>query len=334
MHTIASRHLSARRLLLALACAGLLPATLPLSAWAQAQDFPSRPIRMVTPYPAGASTDLLARSVAAGMSKTLGQQVIVDTRPGAGGSLAAQEVARAAPDGYTFFLVSAGIVTMNQSIYKKLPYDPVKDFAPLTVAVRMPLVIVANPARPYRTTQELIAYAKANPGKVNYGSAGTGTSQHLGGELFKSMAGVDLLHVPYKGGAPAMTDLMGGQIDLMFVQAPSALPQVKSGKIRAIAVGSMKRSPDLPEVPTANETGVPGYDSDTWYGFVMPANVPPAIGQKLYAAIATALKDNTAQLNKEGFQVDGGTPQAMGETIRTESAKWAKVIKAAKIEMD
>ena len=178
---------------------------------AYAQDFPARPIRMVTPYPPGASTDLLARLVAAGMTRVLGQTVVVDARPGAGGTLAAQEVARAAPDGYTFLLVSAGMVTMNQSIYKKLPYDPIKDFSPLTVAVRMPIVTIANPSRPFRNVQELIAYAKAHPGKLSYGSAGTGTSQHLAGELFKSMAGVNILHVPYKGGAPAMNDLLGGQ---------------------------------------------------------------------------------------------------------------------------
>ncbi|MCZ2498818.1 tripartite tricarboxylate transporter substrate binding protein [Xylophilus sp. Kf1] len=321
--------LRGRRSLVACLLAAVLPAAPVL-----AQEFPSRPIRMVTPYPPGASTDLLARLVANGMTKALGQTVVVDSRPGAGGTLAAQEVARAAPDGYTFLLVSAGIVTMNQSIYKKLPYDPIKDFSPLTVAVRMPIVTIANPSRPFRNTQELIAYAKANPGKLSYGSAGTGTSQHLAGELFKSMAGVDILHVPYKGGAPAMNDLLGGQVDLMFAQTPSALPQVRSGKLRALGVGSPKRIDELPDVPTVAESGVAGYDSDTWYGFVMPARVPPAVGQKLYAAIATALKENAAQFKKEGFDVDGAAPEEMGKVIASDSAKWAKVIKAAKIEMD
>lgn len=318
-----------RRTLLAALCLAALPLL-----QAHAQEFPNRPIRMVTPYPPGASTDLLARLVANGMTKALGQSVVVDSRPGAGGTLAAQEVARAAPDGYTFLLVSAGIVTMNQSIYKKLPYDPIKDFSPLTVAVRMPIVTIANPSRPFRNTQELIAYAKAHPGKLTYGSAGAGTSQHLAGELFKSMAGVDILHVPYKGGAPAMNDLLGGQVDLMFAQTPSALPQVRSGKLKAIGVGSPKRIDELPDVATVAESGVPGYDSDTWYGFVMPAKVPPAIGQKLYSAIAAALKENAAQFKKEGFDVDGAPPEDMAKVITSDSAKWAKVIKAAKIEMD
>ena len=301
---------------------------------AQAQEFPARPIRMVTPYPPGASTDLLARLVAAGMTRALGQTVVVDARPGAGGTLAAQEVARAAPDGYTFLLVSAGMVTMNQSIYKKLPYDPIRDFSPLTVAVRMPIVTIANPSRPFRNVQELIAYARANPGKLSYGSAGTGTSQHLAGELFKSMAGVNILHVPYKGGAPAMNDLLGGQVDLMFAQTPSALPQVRSGKLRAIGVGSPARIEELPDVATIAESGVPGYDSDTWYGFVMPAKVPAAIGQKLYGAIAGALKENAAQFRKEGFDVDGAPPDAMARVIESDSAKWARVIREAKIEIE
>jgi tripartite-type tricarboxylate transporter receptor subunit TctC len=321
-----------RRALLATLCASTLP--LLVMSPAQAQEFPARPIRMVTPYPPGASTDLLARLVANGMTRVLGQTVVVDSRPGAGGTLAAQEVARATPDGYTFLLVSAGMVTMNQSIYKKLPYDPIKDFSPLTVAVRMPIVTITNPSRPYRNMQELIAYAKAHPGKLSYGSAGAGTSQHLAGELLKSMAGIDILHVPYKGGAPAMNDLLGGQIDLMFAQTPSALPQVRSGKLRAVGVGSPNRIEELPDVATIAESGVPGYDSDTWYGFVTPAKVPPAIGQKLYAAIAVALKENAAQFKKEGFDVDGAPPEAMAKVIDSDSAKWAKVIKAAKIEMD
>ena len=315
-----------RRYLLAAA------ASLAVTGGARAQDFPSRPIHLVTPYAAGASTDFLARVVGQTMSKDLGQPVIVDDKPGAGGSLAAEQVARSAPDGYTLLLTSAGIVTMNQYIYPKLPYDPVKDFAPLTIAVRMPIVIVVNPTVPVKNTQELIAYAKTNPGKLTYGSAGIGTSQHLAGELFKSMAGVDLVHVPYRGGSPAMNDLLAGQVSMMFVQVPSALPHLEAGKIRAIAVGSDNRDPKMPNVPTVAESGVKGYNSDTWYGFVMPAGVPAAIGQKLHTAIIKALKENQQKLSENGFNVDGDTPQEMADIIAAESKKWASVIKSANIK--
>ncbi len=300
----------------------------------QAQDFPNRPIRLIAPFAAGASTDVLARTVAQSMAKDLGQPVVVENKPGAGGALAAETVARAAPDGYTFLLTSAGIVTMNQHIYPKLPYDPIKDFAPLTIAVRMPIVTVVHPSLPIRNVQELVAYARANPGKLSYGSAGTGTSQHLAGELFKAMAKVSILHIPYRGGAPAMNDLLGGQINMMFVQVPSGLPQVKAGKVRAIAVGSDQRDPSMPDVPTIDESGVKGYNSDTWYGFVMPAGVPAPIAQKLHASIVKALKENEQKLTAQGFNVDGGSQKQMSETITAESKKWAEVIKTAGIKAE
>lgn len=299
---------------------------------AHAQDFPSKPIRLIVPFAAGASTDLLARTVGLALHKELGQPVVVENKPGAGGSLAAELVARSAPDGYTLLLTSAGIVTINQHIYAKLPYDPVKDFAPLTVAVRMPIVTVVNPSVPVKNVAELLAYARANPGKLTYGSAGNGTSQHLAGELFKSMAGVSLLHIPYRGGSPAMNDLLAGQISMMFVQTPSGLPQIKAGKVRAIAVGSDKRDATLPDVPTFAESGIKGYNSDTWYGFVMPAGVPPAVGQKLHAAIVKGLKENAQSMAEHGFIVEAGTPQDMTRIIDAESRKWASVIKAANIK--
>jgi tripartite-type tricarboxylate transporter receptor subunit TctC len=301
---------------------------------AHAQDYPSKPIRLIAPFAAGASTDKLARIVADSVAKSLGQQVIVENRAGAGGNLAADAVAKSPPDGHTFLLVSAGIVTMNQHIYKKLPFDPLKDFAPLTIAVRMPLLVIANNDVPIKTPKELIDFARANPGKLNYGSAGVGTSQHLAGELFKSMAKVDVLHVPYKGGAPAMTDLLGGQVQLMFVQAPSAQPQVKAGKARAIAIGSPRRSALFPEVPTLAESGLPGYDSDTWYGFVAPAGTPAPVLAKLQAAIVAGLKDNAAKLAEDGYNVDAGSAAAMGAQIRAESVKWGEVIRAARIEAE
>ncbi len=299
-----------------------------------ADDYPNKPIRLIAPYVAGASTDRLARFVADSMSKSLGQQVIVENRAGAGGNLAADLVAKAPKDGYTFLLVSAGIVTMNQHIYKKLSFDPAKDFAPLTIAVRMPLLVVANPNQPFKTPKELLEFARANPGKLTYGSAGIGTSQHLAGELYKSMSKTDIVHVPYKGGAPAMTDLLGGQIALMFVQAPSAQPQVKAGKVRAIAIGSPQRSPLFPDVPTVSESGLPGYDSDTWYGFVAPEGVPAPILAKLQHAIVAALKDNAQKLADDGYTVDAGSAAAMAETMKVESAKWGTVIHNAKINAD
>lgn len=299
-----------------------------------AQEFPSKPIRLIAPFAAGASTDFLARVVAQSMSKTLGQPVVVDNKPGAGGILAAEQTMHAAPDGYTFMLTSAGIVTMNQSIYSKLPYDPVKDFAPLSIAVRMPIVLVVNPSVPIQNMKDLLAYAKANPGKLTYGSAGTGTSQHLAGELFKSMSHTSMLHIPYRGGAPAMNDLLANQISMMFVQVPSVLPHIQAGKIRPIAVGSDKRDGKLPNVPTVAESGIAGYNSDTWYGFVLPAGVPQPIVEKMHMAIVDALKENRQKLTDQGFNIDGGTPQKMAETIKEESAKWAQVIKAANIKAD
>lgn len=301
---------------------------------AQAQDFPNKPIRLIAPFAAGASTDVLARTVAQSMTKDLGQPVVVENKPGAGGALAAETVAKAPADGYTFLLTSAGIVTMNQHIYPKLPYDPIKDFAPLTIAVRMPIVTVVHPSLPIKNVVELLAYARANPGKLTYGSAGTGTSQHLAGELFKSMAKVSLLHIPYRGGGPAMNDLLGGQINMMFVQVPSGLPQIKAGKVRALAVGSDKRDPSMPDVPTVAESGIKGYNSDTWYGFVMPAGVPAPIAQKLHAYIVKALNENEQKLTAQGFNVDGGSQKEMADTIAAESRKWSVVIKAAGIKAE
>jgi len=301
---------------------------------AHAQNFPSRPVQIIGPYAAGASTDLLARTLLPSLTKQLGQTVLVNNRPGAGGIIAAQETLRAPADGHTILLVSAAMLTVNPSIYSKLPYDSIKDFAPITIGVRMPMAIVVNPSEPVKNVQELIALAKAHPGKLTFGSAGTGTTQHLAGELFKSMTGVDITHVPYKGGAPAMTDLLGGRLTMMFVQAPSALQQVKSGKIRAIAVDGTKRDPDLPDVPTTDESGVKGYDLNSWYGFVVPAGVPEPVVRKLHDAFVQALKENEAKLAEQGYIVDGGSAKDMADAIAFESKKWAAVVKAANIKAD
>jgi tripartite-type tricarboxylate transporter receptor subunit TctC len=327
--TVTLIQISKRRCLLAAAALCVAAAGM-----VHAQDFPTRPVQIIGPYAAGASTDTLARMLTASLSKELGQPVVVSNKPGAGGIIAAQETLRAPADGYTILLVSSAMLTVNQSIYSKLPYDPLKDFAPVGISVRMPIALVVNPAQPIKNVQELIAYAKANPGKLTFGSAGTGTTQHLAGELFKSMTGADILHIPYKGGAPAMVDLIGGQISMMFVQAPSALQQIKGGKIRALAVDGVKRDPDLPDVPTADESGVKGYDLNSWYGFVVPAGVPEPALHKLQAAVAKALKENEAKLTEQGYLIDGGSPKDMADAIAAESKKWAVVVKAANIKAD
>src|SRR6218665_2549640 len=233
-----------------------------------------------------------------------------------------------------FMLRSGGIYNINQTIYSQLPHDPIKEFAPLSIAVRMPIVVVVHPSLPVKSVPELLAYAHAHPGKLSYGSSGVGTSQHLAGELFKSMTKASILHIPYRGGGPAMNDLLANQIGLMFVQLPSALPQIQAGKVRAIAIGSEQRDPKLPAVPTVSESGLKGYNSDTWYGFVMPTGAPPAIVQTLYQAIIAALKEKAQRLSGHGFNVDGGNPQQMADTIATEAKKWALVIKAADIRAD
>lgn len=301
---------------------------------ASAADYPSKPLRMIVPFSAGASTDMLGRTLALSMAKRLGQSVIVENRTGAGGAIAAQVTATAAPDGYTILLSSAAIQSMNPLIYKKLPYNPAKDFEPITIAVGVPLVIVVNPALPIYTIKDLLDAARAQPGSLTFGSSGTGTSQHLAGELLKYMAKVDLVHVPYRGGAPAITDLLGGQISMMFGQVPSALPHIKTGRMRAIAVGSPQRLALLPNVPTVSESGLPGYDGDTWYGFLAPAGTPPAIVAKLRETIVLALAENSEKLVSDGFVVVGSTSEEMSERVRTDTARLAKVVRAARIEAD
>jgi len=229
-----------------------------VAAWASAQTYPAKPIRIVVPFPPGGATDILARDVAQKLSEAWGQQVIVDNRPGAGGNIGSELVAHSAPDGYTLEMGTVGTHAINASLYAKMPYDHVKDFAPVILVAGVPNVLVVNPAVPANSVAELIAYAKANPGKLNFASSGNGTSIHLSGELFKVMAGVQMTHIPYKGSAPAMQDLLGGQVQLMFDNLPPSLPQIKAGKVRALAVTSLTRAPALPEVPTVAAAGRPG----------------------------------------------------------------------------
>ncbi|BFO57182.1 tripartite tricarboxylate transporter substrate binding protein [Acidovorax sacchari] len=319
-----------RGLLAAAAACALLPG---LSA---AQAFPSKPITIIVPFAAGGTTDILARIIAQGMGAELGQSVVVDNRAGAGGNIGGQVAARAPADGYTLFMGTVGTHAINASLYKKMPFDPIKDFAPLTRVANVPNLLVANPAQPFKTVPELIAYAKANPGKINFGSSGSGSSIHLSGELFKSMAKVDMQHVPYKGSAPAVTDLLGNQIAIMFDNMPSAIQHVRSGKLRAIAVTTAKRSPELPDVPTIAEAGVPGYEATSWFGMFAPAATPAPVVAQLNATIVKVLAqpDIKKKLAEQGAEAAGETPAQFADFIQKESVKWGKVVKESGASVD
>jgi len=322
------------RALAAVAGAAAIAGTAPAAA--QAQAYPTKPIRLVVPFPPGGATDILARDVAQKLGEAWGQSAVVDNRPGAGGNIGSELVARAAPDGYTLEMGTVGTHAINASLYAKMPYDHVKDFAPVILVAGVPNVLVVNPALPVNSVQELIAYAKANPGKLNFASSGNGTSIHLSGELFKVMADVQMTHVPYKGSAPALQDLLGGQVQLMFDNLPPSLPQIKAGKLRALGVTAATRSPALPDVPTIAESGLPGFESSSWFGVLAPAGTPPAVIAKLNAEIATwlASPDAKQKLLAIGANAAGGTPDDFAKHIAAETAKWAKVVKESGAKID
>ena len=311
-------------------------ATLVLAGPAQAQDYPTKPIRLVVPFAAGGATDVLARLVGERLTASLGQQVVVDNRPGAGGNIGSDIVAKAEPDGYTILMGAVGTHAINPSLYPKMPYDPVKDFAPVTLVASVPNVLVVNPEVPANSVQELIDLAKAKPGELNFASSGNGTSIHLSGELFKAMTGTDIVHVPYKGSGPAVTDLLGGQVQMMFDNMPSSLPHVKAGKLRALGVTSAKRSPALPEVPTIAEAGVPGYDATSWFGILAPAGTPEPVVTRLQGAIVQALgePEMRQRMADLGAEPVGDTPAEFGQFIAAEIAKWAKVVNDAGVKLE
>jgi tripartite-type tricarboxylate transporter receptor subunit TctC len=285
---------------------------------ALAADYPNHSLRLVVPFPAAGAQDLVARIVSRVMSEQLGQAIVVDNRAGAGGIIGAETVAKSAPDGYTILATIAGIHVINPALNDQLPYDPLTSWSPISLMVAAPLVLVVRNDSPFHSLKDLIDFARANPGKLSYGSAGVGTSLHLAGELFKQKAGVNILHVPYKGSAPALNDFLGGQTSMMFSYPASIMDYVKSGRVRMIAVGSPQRLPLIPDVPTIAESGVPGYDSDTWTGLVAPAGTPDAIVDKLNRAVNVALEQNRAQLNAQGYVILGGSPQAMRKRISDE----------------
>jgi tripartite-type tricarboxylate transporter receptor subunit TctC len=319
------------------AIAGLLGAMFMLAAaeMAQAQTYPTRTVRIIVPQSAGGSTDQVARPLAQQLGKTLGQSVIVENRPGAGSVIGTDAVAKAAADGYTLLAVAASFA-ISPSLYKQLPFDPVRDFAPITMVSALPNVLVVQPATAVRSVQELIATAKARPGQLNYASSGIGTGTHLSMELFKHLTGTQMVHVPYKGGAPAVNALLAGEVQVNFATISTALSQVQSGKLRALAVTSPQRVAALPEVPTIAESGVTGYEHVSWIGLLAPAKTPTAIVSKLAAESARAAHspEVAASLAREGAVPVGNSPEEFAALIRTEVGRWGDVVKAAGIKAE
>ncbi len=311
----------------ALSLAATLAISTPHAAAADA--YPAKPIRFVVAFPPGGGTDIIARSIAQKLAERIAQQVVVDNRPGAGGNIGTDIVAKAAPDGYTMLMGSAGPLAINASLFAKMPFDPVRDLAPVTLAASTPNVLVLHPSLKAATVKELIALARARPGEINFASSGHGTPAHLAGELFNSMAGVKMVHVPYKGAAPALADLLGGQVQLMFSTMPPALPHVKDGKLRALAVTSAKRSPAAPELPTVDEIALPGFEANTWHGVVVPAGTPETIVARLNREIVAILHlpEVVERLSGQGAEPVGSTPQEFAAYIKSEALKWAKVVR-------
>jgi len=321
-----------RALVAALVCGLVLTAP-----QGRAADYPSRPIKLIVPYAAGGPSDVQARVIGEYLGRDLKQSVVIDNRAGAQGAIGAEAAARSDPDGYTLFFSAASVFVLNPLLYKKLSYAPAKDFRMLAVVTDQPSILEINPSVPAKTVAELVAYAKQNPGKLNFGSAGTGGSTHLAGEMFRQMAGIDMVHIPYKGMAPALTDLISGNIQVLFDSVGTALPPINAGLVRAIAVGSAKRIDQLPDLPTIAESGYPDYATSTWYGFAAPSNVPDDVLKKLKVSLDRALSDNLfrASLDRIGFTPLRPKSQAeIDQFIAADSARWAAVIKSLNISLD
>jgi len=316
--------------LLALGLAGaLLPSTL-------AQGYPNKPIRLIVPFPPGGGNDVIGRIIAQKLTERFGQQVVVDNRAGANGIVGLQALMQSPPDGYTIGVAAAGPMAVNPSLYDKLPYDSLKDFAYVTNMVIFPLILITHPSVPAKTTQELVNLAKAKPKQIFFATPGSGNSAHLAGELLNSMANIQTVHVPYKGQGPAMADLVTGQVQMMFASIPSVLAQVKSGQVNAIAMGSAKRVPSLPDIPTLSESGVPGFEAYSWVGILAPAKTPKDIITKLNKEIVDILKQKEVadMLNQQGALPVGDTPEQFAAYVKAEINKWGAVIKSANIKAD
>jgi tripartite-type tricarboxylate transporter receptor subunit TctC len=300
-----------------------------------AQGYPDKPLKLVVPFPPGGPTDIVGRLVAQKLAEGIGQPVVVENRPGAGGTVGSTAVARAPADGYTL-LYGSTTLAIAPSLYRDLAYDPRTAFAPISLVSRGPIIAAVNAQLPAKTLKDFIALAKSSPGRINYGSAGSGTPPHLAAELFKTVAGVDLVHVPYKGGGPAVSDLAGGQVQVCFEGLPTLLPHIKSGKVRALAITGAKRDPALPEVPTFAEAGLPGYDANFWNGLVAPAGTPAEVIARLNSVLVQALAtpEVHAALVRLGLEAAGTTPQQFGDFIAAEIDKWARVVKASGAKID
>jgi tripartite-type tricarboxylate transporter receptor subunit TctC len=318
-----------------LLCVGTLAAG-PVNAAEDPAKWPTKPIRLVLPFPPGGGTDTLARIMAPKLNDLLGQAVVVDNRSGASGNIATEIVAKAEPDGYTVLMGFNTALTMNPSLYKKLPFDVQRDFKPVTMLASAQYVLVVNPALPVHTVQELVNLSKAKPGTLNYSSSGPGSPLHMAGELFKARTGADITHIPYKGGGPAVIGLLGGQAQLMFGSISAVMPHVKEGKLRAIAVTSLKRSDVAPDLPTLDELGLKGFNVTSWYGLLVPKNTPDAIVTKLAAAAqkVVQLPEVRDAMAKQGLELSIDTPQEFADTIKTETATWADLIKTNNIHID
>ena len=323
--------LERRRLL---ATVALLPVA--AAVHAATEEYPDKPVRLVVPFPPGGGADNLARAIMPKVAHALGKPIIIDNKPGAGGNVGAEIVAGSPPDGYTLLYGTNGTHSINQALYRNLRFDPVRDFAPVSRMTEIAAMLVVNPQMPVMTTTQLIRYAKANPGKVNFASAGNGTTSHLSGELFKTMAGIDIVHIPYRGGAAAVADLVSGQVQMMIDVMPNVYPLAKDGRIRGIAVSTTVRSPAAPEMPTISESGLAGFESSAWDGVLAPAGTPEAIVNKLNAAIRVALADPelVEMLKSRGARPVAGTPQDFAQHIAESTKKWAAVVKASGARID
>ena len=301
-----------------------------------ADTYPVRPVRFVVPYPPGGTTDIVARIVGAKLGESLGHQVVIDNRPGAGGNIGTDIVAKAVPDGHTLVVSAVSTLAIGASLYTKLPYDVLRDLAPVALIGAVPNVLVVNLTVPAKSVRELIALAKAQPGKLNFASAGTGTTVHFAGELFKMLADVNIAHVPYRGAAPAMVDLIGGQVHIMFDFLSSALPHIKAGRIRALAVTGPKRTTSMPQLPTIAESGVPEYDVLGYFGILAPAKTPPAIVRRLNGEVVriAGMPDVQQRFAVEGVESSNATPQEFARYLATEVKKWAKVVKVSGVKVD
>lgn len=323
-----------RTTFLSIATASLLAALLPGAA--HSQGYPNKPIRLIVPYAPGGATDIIGRAAAAELTKTMGQQVIIENRPGAGGNLGAEQVARSAPDGYTLLVSPSSLHGITPFLYTKLPYDPNKDLAPVIVLGSFANVLVMNPSIKANSVSELVALIKASPGKFTYASSGSGSTIHLSGEMFKSMLNLDIAHVPYKGSSPALTDLMGGQVSIMFDNIPSAITFIRSGKLKPLATTGPTRSSSLPELPTMIEAGFPGYISTAWFGIVAPAGTPKEIIARINAEGQKVTKspDFIKRMNELGYDIVGGSPEQMAAMIQEELKRWGPVVKSSGAQVD